>query len=96
MIVDGHGDPTSIVREASIVGVPEHRRPWVAVSTLARDLTDGMKVSADLTGEELLDHLRTNPATEYLVLEPGGEIYGVLSTLDVERAFVKAMARPQS
>lgn len=55
-----------------------------------------MKVSAELSGEELLDHLRATPATEYLVLEPGGEIYGVLSTLDVERAFVKAMARPQS
>ncbi|MCX5587787.1 site-2 protease family protein [Streptomyces erythrochromogenes] len=96
VVVDGHGDPTAIVRESAIASVPEHRRPWVAVSTLAQDLTDGMKVSAELTGEELLDHLRATPATEYLVLEPGGAIYGVLSTLDVEKAFVKAMARPQS
>ncbi|MFF9981300.1 site-2 protease family protein [Streptomyces erythrochromogenes] len=96
VVVDGHGDPTAIVRESAIASVPEHRRPWVAVSTLAQDLTDGMKVSAELTGEELLDHLRATPATEYLVLEPGGTIYGVLSTLDVEKAFVKAMARPQS
>lgn len=96
VIVDGHGNPTAIVRESAIASVPEHRRPWVAVSTLAQDLTDGMKVSAELTGEELLDHLRATPATEYLVLEPTGEIYGVLSTLDVEKAFVKAMARPQS
>ncbi|MFJ3978514.1 site-2 protease family protein [Streptomyces sp. NPDC090021] len=95
VVVDGHGDPTAIVRESAIASVPEHRRPWVAVSTLAQDLTDGMKVSAELTGEELLDHLRATPATEYLVLEPGGAIYGVLSTLDVEKAFVKAMARPQ-
>ncbi|ATZ27635.1 Putative zinc metalloprotease Rip3 [Streptomyces lavendulae subsp. lavendulae] len=96
VVVDGHGDPTAIVRETAIASVPEHRRPWVAVSTLAQDLTDGMKVSAELTGEELLDHLRTTPASEYLVLETTGEIYGVLSTLDVEKAFVKAMARPQS
>ncbi|MGW5849607.1 site-2 protease family protein [Streptomyces sp. NPDC055254] len=96
VVVDGLGDPTAIVRETAIASVPEHRRPWVAVSTLAQDLTAGMKVSAELTGEELLDHLRATPATEYLVLEPGGEIYGVLSTLDVEKAFVKAMARPQS
>ncbi|WP_240804046.1 site-2 protease family protein [Streptomyces sp. A0592] len=96
VVVDGHGDPTAIVRESAIASVPEHRRPWVAVSTLSQDLTDGMKVSAELTGEELLDHLRATPATEYLVLEPGGAIYGVLSTLDVEKAFVKAMARPQS
>ncbi|MFE2140830.1 site-2 protease family protein [Streptomyces sp. NPDC059456] len=96
VVVDAHGDPLSIVRETAIASVPEHRRPWVAVSTLAQELTDGMKVSAELSGEELLDHLRATPATEYLVLEPGGEIYGVLSTLDVEKAFVKAMARPQS
>ncbi|MFE4261410.1 site-2 protease family protein [Streptomyces sp. NPDC056883] len=96
VIVDGLGDPTGIVRESAIASVPEHRRPWVSAGTLAQDLTDGMKVSADLTGEELLDHLRTTPATEYLVLQPDGAIYGVLSTLDVEKAFVKAMARPQS
>ncbi|RII18764.1 putative zinc metalloprotease Rip3 [Streptomyces sp. YIM 130001] len=93
VVVDPHGDPLSLVREAAIVGVPEHRRPWVAVSGLAQDLTDGMKVSAELAGEELLDTLRANPATEYLVIEATGQIYGVLSTADVERAFVKAMAR---
>ncbi|MEU0782408.1 site-2 protease family protein [Streptomyces sp. NPDC006173] len=94
VVVDADGEPLSLVREAAIVGVPEHRRPWVAVSGLAQDLTDGMRVSAELAGEELLDVLRANPATEYLVVEDSGEIYGVLSAADVERAFVKAMARP--
>lgn len=55
-----------------------------------------MKVSAELAGEELLETLRAAPATEYLVIEPTGEIYGVLSTHDVEKAFVQAMARPHS
>ncbi|WP_329575036.1 site-2 protease family protein [Streptomyces sp. NBC_01361] len=94
VIVDADGEPRSLVREAAIVGVPEHRRPWVAVSGLAQDLTDGMRVSAELAGEELLDTLRATPATEYLVVEESGAIYGVLSAADVERAFVKAMARP--
>ncbi|HEY8987104.1 MAG TPA: site-2 protease family protein [Streptomyces sp.] len=94
VVVDAHGEPLSLVREAAIVGVPEHRRPWVAVSGLAQDLTDGMRVSAELAGEDLLDVLRATPATEYLVVEDTGEIYGVLSAADVERAFVKAMARP--
>ncbi|MFI6487363.1 site-2 protease family protein [Streptomyces sp. NPDC050564] len=94
VVVDADGEPLSLVREAAIVGVPEHRRPWVAVSGLAQDLTDGMRVSAELAGEELLDVLRATPATEYLVVEESGEIYGVLSAADVERAFVKAMARP--
>ncbi|MFE2212504.1 site-2 protease family protein [Streptomyces canus] len=94
VVVDAEGTPLSLVREAAIVGVPEHRRPWVAVSGLAQDLTDGMRVSAELAGEDLLDALRAAPATEYLVVEQTGEIYGVLSAADVERAFVKAMARP--
>ncbi|MET9155439.1 site-2 protease family protein [Streptomyces griseoflavus] len=94
VVVDPDGVPVSLVREAAIVGVPEHRRPWVAVSGLAQDLTDGMRVSAELAGEDLLDALRAAPATEYLVVEETGEIYGVLSAADVERAFVKAMARP--
>ncbi|MER8008756.1 site-2 protease family protein [Streptomyces sp. NPDC094149] len=96
VVVDADGHPLSLVREAAIVGVPEHRRPWVAVSGLAQELTDGMRVSAELAGEDLLDVLRATPATEYLVVEETGEIYGVLSAADVERAFVKAMARPSS
>ncbi|WP_406098490.1 site-2 protease family protein [Streptomyces sp. NBC_01013] len=94
VVVDATGSPQALVREAAIVGVPEHRRPWVAVSGLAQDLTEGMKVSAELAGEALLDRLKASPATEYLVVEDTGEIYGVLSTADVERAFVAAMARP--
>lgn len=94
VVVDGHGEPKGLVRETAIVSVPEHRRPWVAVGGLAQDLTEGMRVSAELSGEALLDRLKATPATEYLVVEETGEIYGVLSTADVERAFVAALARP--
>ncbi|QPP09736.1 hypothetical protein G4Z16_28710 [Streptomyces bathyalis] len=96
VVVDGAGGPVSLVREAAIAGVPSHRRPWVAVSSLAQELKDGMRVPAELAGEELLEHLRATPATEYLVVEETGEIYGVLSTGDVERAFVAAMAKPSA
>lgn len=93
VVVDGAGAPVSLVREAAIASVPEHRRPWVAVSGLAQELREGMRVPAELAGEELLEHLRATPASEYLVVEETGEIYGVLSTGDVERAFVAAMAK---
>ncbi|GGO45265.1 hypothetical protein GCM10012287_12770 [Streptomyces daqingensis] len=96
VVVDALGAPLSLVREAAIAGVPEHRRPWVAVSTLAQELKDGMRVPAELAGEELLEYLRATPATEYLVVEETGEIYGVLATGDVERAFVAAMAKPSA
>ncbi|MFG2136818.1 site-2 protease family protein [Streptomyces sp. NPDC048650] len=93
VVVDRQGSPTALVREAAIVGVPDHRRPWVPVGTLAQDLKEGMRVPAELAGEDLLEFLRATPATEYLVVEERGEIYGVLSTADVERAFVSAMGR---
>ena len=94
VVVDAPGrrPPPSSARPPSSAS-PTHRRPWVAVGTLAQDLKDGMRVSAELAGEDLLEHLRATPATEYLVVEETGEIYGVLSTADVERAFVSAMAR---
>ncbi|SCK54072.1 site-2 protease family protein [Streptomyces sp. WMMB 322] len=96
VVVDGAGGPVSLVREAAIAGVPSHRRPWVAVSSLAQELREGMRVPAELAGEELLEYLRATPATEYLVVEETGEIYGVLSAGDVERAFVAAMAKPSA
>jgi Zn-dependent protease/CBS domain-containing protein len=96
VVVDGAGAPTALVREAAIAGVPSHRRPWVEVSSLAQELKEGMRVPAELAGEELLEYLRATPATEYLVVEETGEIYGVLSTGDVERAFVAAMAKPSA
>ncbi|MFR9674000.1 site-2 protease family protein [Streptomyces sp. TR02-1] len=94
VVVDGHGDPVAVVRETAIVAVPQHRRPWVSAGSLAQDLKDGMRIPAELAGEDLLDHLRATPATEYLVVEDTGAIYGVLSTGDVERAFVTAMSKP--
>jgi Zn-dependent protease len=94
VVTDPNGEAIGLVREASIVEIPEHRRPWVAVGGLSQDIRPGMRVSTELTGEELLDTLRETPASEYLVVEPTGEIYGVLSTADVERAFVQAMSKP--
>jgi hypothetical protein len=44
-------------------------------------------LSADLSGLALLDAIRHNPATEYLLVEPSGQVFGVLATRDVDRAF---------
>ena len=49
-----------------------------------------------LLGEPEGSVVRNTAGIEYLVVEETGEIYGVLSTADVERAFVKAMARPSA
>jgi Zn-dependent protease/CBS domain-containing protein len=92
IVTDGGGRPVGLVREQSILAVPEHRRPWTAVAGLSRPLEDGLRVPAELRGEDLLDTLRATPAGEYLVVEPDGSALGVLAAVDVERAFTAAMA----
>ena len=88
VLVDGNDKPTGLVNEAQVIATPEQRRPWVEAGDVARPLDPNLIVAADLTGEALLDVLRANPAPEYLVVEAGGEIVGVLAASDVQAAFL--------
>lgn len=85
--VTGSGAPVGIVNEAALAAVPEDRRPWVAVSTVARTLEDGLRLPAGVSGEELIMAIGRTPAAEYLLVEEDGSICGVLATADVDRAF---------
>ncbi|ETK38054.1 peptidase M50 [Microbispora sp. ATCC PTA-5024] len=87
VLVDHDGHPIGIVNEAAVNATPEHRRPWVTVGSVARSLEPSLVLGADLEGESLLDAMRGTPAAEYLLVERGGEIYGVLATADVNRMF---------
>ncbi|MCT9935040.1 site-2 protease family protein [Planotetraspora sp. A-T 1434] len=87
VVVDHDGRPVGIVNEAAINATPEQRRPWVNVGSLARTLEPSLVLGADLEGESLLDAMRGTPSGEYLLVERGGEIYGVLATADVNRMF---------
>ncbi|MDH6109577.1 Zn-dependent protease/CBS domain-containing protein [Kitasatospora sp. MAP12-15] len=91
LVVDGYGEPAALVKEAAVLQVPEQRRPWVAVGALARSLEPGMRLAGDLSGEDLLNALRATPASEYLVVEADGSVYGVLAVLDVERRLTAAV-----
>lgn len=90
VVVDSMGTATGLVSEASVSATPEHRRPWVVVSSVARSLEPGLRISAELAGEELVRVMQATPASEYLVVEENGDIYGVLATADIERAFATA------
>jgi Zn-dependent protease len=81
------GHPVGVVNEAALLSVPEDRRPWVAVSTVARTLDEGLRLPAGIGGEDLIRAISARPAGEYLLLDPDGTIFGVLSTADVDRAF---------
>jgi Zn-dependent protease len=85
--VTSSGSPTGIVSEAAVQATPESRRPWVAVSTVARTLEEGLSLPATLAGEDLILAISRRPAEEYLLLEEDGSVLGVLATADVDRAF---------
>ncbi|HYO40456.1 MAG TPA: site-2 protease family protein [Nocardioidaceae bacterium] len=87
VVVDATGRPAAIVNEAAVLATPAERRPWLPVSAVARSVEPGLTFPADLSGEPLILAMQRLPATEYLVLDPDGSLYGVLVTDDVDRAF---------
>ena len=86
VVVSADGTPVGIVNEAAVRATPENRRPWVPVGDLSRRIHPDHVVAASLAGEELVRALTRLPASEYLVVEANGDIYGVLASADVERA----------
>jgi Zn-dependent protease len=86
VVVSADGTPVGIVNEAAVQATPENRRPWVPVGDLSRRIHPDHVVAASLHGEDLVRALTRQPASEYLVVEENGDIYGVLASSDVERA----------
>lgn len=88
--LDPDGVPVGVVNETAMLAVPEHRRPWVPVSSVARPLEPGLTLPLSLSGEALVMAISRRPAEEYLLVDEGGAVYGVLATADVDRAFREA------
>lgn len=87
VVLDRDGAPSAIVNEAAVLATPEDRRPWLPVSAVARSLEPGLSLGVDTSGEALILAMQKAPATEYLLLDGDGSIFGVLVTDDVDRAF---------
>ncbi len=86
LVVAPDGHVLGLVNDAALHAVPEHRRSWVRTGDLARAVEPALVLAADLDGESLLQALNAVPATEWLVLEQGGAVCGVIAAADVERA----------
>jgi hypothetical protein len=86
------GELRGVVNEAALLSTPEERRAWVPISQVARSLTAGLVLPADVSGEDLVRAMARTPASEYVLVEPDGTVYGLLATVDVDRAF-EATAR---
>ena len=87
VVVDPENAPIAIVSESAVIATPPERRPWIESGTLARRLDPSLVLPADLSGMTLIDAVRKVPATEYLVVEPTGQVYGVLAATDLDGAF---------
>jgi Zn-dependent protease len=87
VIVDHENTPTAIVSESAVQATPPERRPWIEAGSLARTLDPGIVISADLTGMDLIKAVQQTPASEYLLIEPTGQVFGVLAAADLDLAF---------
>ena len=83
---------SGVVSEAALLATPEERRAWVPISSVSHTVEDGMVLAADIAGEDLVRAMSRLNTEEYVLVEPDGTIYGVLSTTDVDRAFKEGAA----
>ncbi len=89
VVVDHEDRPIAIVNENAVMATPPNRRPWVDAGSLARSLDPGLVLPVDLSGMALLEAVRRSPASEYLIVEPSGQVYGVLAAADLDHAFAR-------
>ena len=87
VVVDHEDRPIAIVNETAVMATPPQRRPWIEAGSLARTIDPGLVLSADLSGMALIDAVRRTPASEYLLVEQTGQVFGVLATADLDHAF---------
>jgi Zn-dependent protease len=87
VVVDHEDKPIAIVNESAVMATPPQRRPWIEAGSLARSLDQNLVLPADLSGMALLEAVRKAPASEYLLVEPSGQVFGVLAARDLDHAF---------
>jgi Zn-dependent protease len=90
VVVDHEDRPIAIVNETAVMATPPQRRPWIEAGSLARTIDPGLVLPADLSGMALIEAVRRTPASEYLLVEPTGQVFGVLATTDLDHAFAGA------
>jgi Zn-dependent protease len=84
VVVNSAGHLLGVVNDTALAAVPAERRPWVPVDTVAAGLHRDRILPADLGGMDLIQAVRTHPASEYVVTL-GEDVVGVLRVADVMR-----------
>ena len=93
VVIDGQGRSRALVDEARIGQITAERRPWTSLSQVARELEPGLILAEELAGQQLIDTLRANPASEYLVVGRDGVARGLVTAVDLARAL--GLPRPK-
>jgi Zn-dependent protease len=83
-VADSTGRLVALVHTGAAEAVPQARRPWVTVDSVARDLAAIRAVPSGLRGTDALGLLQADPTGEFLVTTDG-EVVGVLRATDVAR-----------
>lgn len=87
VVVDHDNKPIAIVNEAAVMATPPQRRPWIDAGSMARSIEPNLILPVDLSGMALIEALKRAPASEYLLVEPSGQVYGVLAARDLDHVF---------
>ena len=87
MTVTSAGAPIGVVNEAALLSVPPTAVPGCRSPRSPARSRTGSACPVGIGGEDLIRAISARPAGEYLLLDPDGSIFGVLSTADVDRAF---------
>jgi len=86
VVLDGTGRPVALVEPEAVAAVPSDLAATTPVTAVTEALPVDAVVGADLTGDDLLRHLRGHPFARYAVLDGQGRTVGVLAWADVEAA----------
>jgi Zn-dependent protease len=86
VVVDARGVPIGIGQHDAIAAVPEQRRPWVSVGSIARPIDTSSTIGRRLGGTDLLTEVAQRGREELLVVDDQGLVFGVLLVADVDSA----------
>lgn len=94
-VADPDGRLIALVVPEAAAAVPEQRRPWVTVETLARGIDAVATIPSAARGADVIKLLRGDPATPYLVVD-GDNVVGVLTVMDVVQVLDPAALKAAS
>jgi Zn-dependent protease len=81
-VADSSGRLVALVDRAEADAVPADRRPWVSLDAVAHGIDGVPAIPLGLTGEQVIQAVRTNPGAQYVV-RAGEDVVGVLHVADL-------------